>query len=165
MDAEFKVIGDVGAVGRTLTQSVDNVDKIGEDLVQSNSEMYYKALMDNISGQKLSWRPLTPTYLAGKGILGLDTRVLIATGEYLENIDIRKVKKGGDKLRYHVGVDPDATHSSGINMGLLALVLEYGTADGKIPARSHYGATWNQVRKQVRDNCLKYGRQIWQMSK
>lgn len=165
MEAEFKFKGDIGMIGRTLTQSVDHVDKIGEELAKSNAEIYHKALIDNITGQKLSWRPLTPSYLAGKGVLGLDTRVLIATGEYLGSIDIRKVKQGGDKIRYHVGVDPDATHSGGLNMGVLALVMEYGTADGRVPARPHYGVTWNQVRKQVRNNCLKYGRQIWQMSK
>lgn len=165
MQAELRQTGDIGRVGRILTQSVEHIDKIGEELAQSNADIYYKALLDNISGQKLSFRPLTPSYLAGKGILGLDTRVLIATGEYLNSIDVRKVKQGGDKIRYHVGVDEDATHSGEINMGVLALVLEYGTADGKIPARSHYGVTWNQVRKQVRDNCLKYGRQIWQTGK
>lgn len=164
MEAEFRPIGDISRIGRILTQSLDHIDELGEEIAQSNSEIYHKALIDNISGQKLSWKPLTPGYLAGKGILGLDTRVLIATGEYLNNIDVRKVKQGGDKIRYHVGVDPDATHSSGINMGFLALILEYGTSDGRIPARSHYGETWSQVRKQVRDNCLKYGRQIWRTS-
>lgn len=165
MNAEFKVTGDIKKVCKVLKQSVDNVDKVGSSIVESNSKIYYEALMDNILGQKLSWKSLTPGYAGQKGVLGLDTRVLIATGEYVENIGIHELKERGGKLRYHVGVDPDATHSSGLNMGVLSLILEYGTADGRIPARSHFGETWSQVRKKIRDNSLKYGREIWQMSK
>lgn len=163
MEVQFNPRGDPERLGRILKQSVENVDKIGEELAKTNAEIYYEAVMDNITGQKLSWKPLTPGYLARKGILGLDTRVLIATGEYVNNIDIRKLPDRESKLRFHVGVDPDATHSSGINMGLLSLILEYGTADGRIPARPHFSATWSQVLKKVRTNTLKYARQIWQM--
>lgn len=165
MEMSLKLTGDFEGLGKTLTQSVKNVDTIGTKIVESNSEMYKKAVVDNIESQSIAWRPLNPDYKAGKGILGLDTRILVATGEYVNSIDIKELPPKGGKLHYHVGVDPNATHSSGINMGLLSLVMEYGTADGRIPARSHFGETWRQVRNKIRDNSLKYGREIWQIQR
>lgn len=165
MGRGFEQKGDLDKLCKTLGQSVKSAEKLGREILDTNSQMYLEALLDNINNQKISWRPLNANYRQGKGILGYDTRVLIATGEYVSSIDIRQIPEKKGRLKNRVGVDPEAVHSSGVNMGMLAMVLEYGTADGRIPARSHYNQTWSIIYPRIRLNTLDMARKIWSMSR
>lgn len=153
-------LNNVDRVGKILTQYKENYSKIGNEIVDSNAKIFYDKLISNIESQSISWKPLNPQYKERKGLLGLDTRVLIATGEYLSSIQIRRVYKGNNKTQRHVGVDSRATHKGGLKMSELAIIMEYGTSDGRIPARSHYSKTWEQVLPEIRKNTLEKARTI-----
>lgn len=152
-------INNVDRVGRILKQVRDNYSKIGNEIVDTNAKIYYDRLIQNIQSQSLSLTPLNAQYQARKGLLGLDTRVLIATGEYLDSIQIRSVYKGKETRR-HVGVDSRSTHSGGLKMSSLAIILEYGTSDGRIPPRAHYSTTWQQVLPEIKSNTLAKARSM-----
>lgn len=146
-------------VGRMLTQMKNNYQIIGNEIVDSNAELFYNALMDTINEQ--DFPPLSQSYLERKGLLGLDTRILIATGEYLSNIQIRRVNGLNGKTARHVGVDSRTKHSgTDLTMSDLALIMEYGTSDGRIPPRPHYGKTWERILPQVRRNTLEIARKM-----
>lgn len=146
-------------VGRMLTQMKNNYKIIGNEIVDSNAELFYNALMETIESQEFT--PLSPAYVQRKGLLGLDTRILIATGEYLSNIQIRRVNGYNGKTARHVGVDSTTKHSgTELTMSDLALIMEYGTSDGRIPPRPHYGKTWERILPQIRRNTLDIARKM-----
>lgn len=143
-------------VGRMLTQVQNNYKIIGNQIVDTNAELFYDALIETINEQDFT--PLSPDYVKRKALLGLDTRILIATGEYLANIKVRRVNNTGKTAR-HVGVDSSTKHSeSNLLMSDLALILEYGTSDGRIPPRSHYGKAWERILPEIRRNTLSIAR-------
>lgn len=146
-------------VGRMLTQMKKNYKIIGNEIVDSNAEIFYKALMEVIAEQNFT--PLSPAYKERKGLLGLDTRILIATSEYMSNIQIRRVNSFKGKTVRHVGVDSNTKHSgTKLKMSDLALIHEYGTSDGRIPPRPHYSTAWERCRDKVRDNTLAIARKM-----
>lgn len=146
-------------VGRILTQCKNNYKIIGNQIVDSNSQLFYEALMEVINEQ--SFAPLSPAYKMRKGLLGLDTRILIATSEYLANIQIRRVNNYKGLTARAVGVDSHTKHSgTQLTMSDLALIHEYGSSDGRIPARPHYSTAWSRVLPQIRNNTLKYAREM-----
>lgn len=146
-------------VGRILTQVKNNYRIIGNQIVDTNAEIFYEELMAVINEQ--NFKPLSPSYRERKGLLGLDTRILIATSEYMSNIQIRRINGYNGVTARHVGVDDRTTHSgTKLKMSDLAIIHEYGTSDGKIPPRPHYSKAWERARTKVRDNTLKYARQI-----
>lgn len=146
-------------VGKMLTQMQNNYKIIGNQIVDTNAELFYDELMSVIEEQNFA--PLSPEYAKRKGLLGLDTRILIATSEYMSNIQIRQVRGIQGKTARHVGVDSNTKHSdSGLTMSDLALIMEYGTSDGRIPARPHYSTAWNRVLPKVRRNTLEIARRM-----
>ena len=147
----------VQRVGHMLYQMKNNYKIIGNKIVDSNSELFYNALMDTIKAQDFT--PLSPKYVQQKRLLGLDTRILLATHEYVSNIQVRRVNGIKGKTARHVGVDSNTRHKpSGMKMSDLALIMEYGTADGRIPPRPHYGKAWEQVLPEIKKNTLSIAR-------
>lgn len=148
-------------VGRILTQMKSNYKVIGNEIVDTNAEMYYDALIETIESQNFA--PLSPEYRKRKGLLGLDTRILIATGEYMSSIRIKRVNAygSGNVAARHVGVDEGQRHSgTNLSMGDLAIIHEYGTSDGRIPARPHYSKAWDTIYPQIRNNTLNIARKL-----
>ena len=92
---------------------------------------------------KNKWKPLNSQYKAWKIKKGLDPRILIAYGYYLNSIKV--YKSGKDWV---VGVDPFQIHpKTGIRMKKLARYLEYGTS--KMPARPHWRPAFEYIRKHI----------------
>lgn len=94
--------------------------------------------------------PLSPKYAAWKAAAGLDPRVMVATRNYVENIDVTvQHLEGGAKLVY-VGFRKDAQvrdmdgnivpiHVGDITgLRALALVQEKGSEKVGIPPRAHW---------------------------
>ena len=149
---------------RTLNQAKKNYNLIGRDIVDKNSEIYLKELKSEIENQTPNWTPLNPAYKKRKAILGLDERILIATGEYLANIQVRHIETMNDKLSNHVGVDAKKKHSnSNLTMHELAMIMEFGTSDGRIPARPLYMTAWRKVLPEIRRNTLEQARSIYRL--
>lgn len=97
----------------------------------------------NIIDQIYDWPGLSPSYLRWKQEQGLDTRMLIAYGYYINAIEAwetpRGVKVGIRNWRMHPAPEGEAVR---VNMRDLGRWLEYGTynKDGSIrmPPRPHF---------------------------
>jgi len=96
-------------------------------------------LQEAILRQDLDLAALSKPYVEFKKRADLDPRTLIATGEYVESIEIQERMRGEN---YMVVVTvPDREHeTSGVNLQLLARVLEYGSVKNNIPPRPHWRA-------------------------
>lgn len=94
--------------------------------------------------------PLAPSTVARKASLGLDPRVMIATGHYVDSIKVFKE----DKHTYRVGFDPEAkaVDSQGIetevSLNTVARAQEFGTE--RIPARPHWKAAFLRLKNRHR---------------
>lgn len=86
-----------------------------------------------------NWRKLSPAYVDYKKKAGLDPRILIATGQYVESIRARYIDK-------QWVIQPDAQNMK------IGLWLEYGTK--KMPRRPHFRPVIEQLQK----DCTKYGK-------
>ena len=107
--------------------------------------------------QGYTWQPLSPGYVAEKVKAGLDERILIATGFYVENIQAflsRGGASGGS--RWRVGFPPGMTHEpSQIDINLLAKWLEFGTVN--MPPRPHWRPVWSRFVVNGRKNAEDVG--------
>jgi len=93
-------------------------------------EKYAEDLRDFIKEQKGNWEELSEQYKAYKQRKGLDPRILIATGKYLNSI---KVVQEGTRFK----IVPEGYEE-------LAQYLEFGTS--RMPARPH----WTYIDIQIR---------------
>lgn len=150
--------GEWDTVGRWLTEAESTFEKFGEEPMRECAELVYDRLISNIESQKFSWAPLSQAYLNRKVMLGLDTRTLIATSNYISGIEIQDSIGVGGRLAMFVGPSPGATHVSGLSMNVIGGIHEYGTSDGRIPARPHYRPTWEECRNECRNIWLKHFR-------
>lgn len=139
-------IPDVNRSVRVLRNTTNRVAKReGREL----ANLYAVRVQNAIYAQSLNHVPLNPAYRRWKQRVGLDDRILIATGEYVDSISwfvdrrIRGVT-GEEFVTYRVGL-PNRRHSSGIDLGFLMRILEHGTRTG-IPARPHFAPIWRQFR-------------------
>jgi hypothetical protein len=117
--------------------------------------------------------PLHPFTLYEKREKGQDLRTMIASGEYLNSIQVLETRVGKGRYTYTVGIPADAQHSSGIAMRRLQRIQEYGavipvtpkmraylhyrglhlrkdTNQIVIPARPHWMPTWMHFRRQYK---------------
>ena len=90
-----------------------------------------KELKEVIRRQKYKWEPLTDKYLEAKKKKGLDTRILMATKDYVNKGIVVEEREGFIFVGPKIGVHKP----SGLTYERLAKIHEYGTKDGRIPAR------------------------------
>lgn len=121
------------------------------------------SVVQNILDEKVPGKPLNEKYQAYKTKQGLDSRTLIATGQYIDAIEVWKWKVG-DLLTIQIGVRPNRVHKKPITGGHrkdvkggktdsmkmvnLARMLEYGTS--KMPPRPVWGMTVNQLMDEMK---------------
>jgi hypothetical protein len=100
-----------------------------------------KAILDR---QLIAWVPLNKEYALRKRLLGLDPRILIATGRYVNSIQPLQQPDGS----WVVGV-PEEPLGAGSKYTLrdLARWLEYGTQ--RMPARPHWRPAKNVWRTKI----------------
>jgi len=113
--------------------AVNLFEKTLESVTEDTSRHYARLFRDYIRQvlelQLYRWEALNANYLKYKKAHGLDERILIATGEYKDNIKVFKHGKG-----YVVGLPRGKKHNvSGIPLVTLAKYHEFGTS--KMPAR------------------------------
>lgn len=119
---------------KMLIPELDRV--IGQYSMQSRNRM-----VENILGQKYDHAPLSPDYVKRKQKAGLDTRTLIATGQYVRSIKVWRVGVPGRGGRWVVGIPAGLKHKGvdgkgQLDMNKLARILEFGTEN--IPPRPHW---------------------------
>ena len=120
------------------------------------AEEFADDLRTIISRQLISWVPLSKEYAKRKRILGLDPRILIATGRYIESIT--PVQNPDGSWVVSVPAEP-LRPGSKHTLKDLARWLEYGTRT--MPARPHWRPAmqiWRtkiyQVRRRVRHDIV-----------
>jgi len=94
-----------------------------------------------------SWVPLSPEYKKRKEKLGLDPRTLMARGDYVNSIRIRRTTEN----TYVVDVPQTVKHYSGLTYKELAAVHEYGSKKAHIPARPHWRPTIRRYQARKRE--------------
>lgn len=115
-------------------------------------EDYKSSLIKNIKSQKFvdggkgfpEWKPLSPPYAARKEKLGLDKRMLIATGKYLKEINVRLPIIDDLKVSYLVEPSKKTVYDQKVSeftYSWLSAVLERGSVSRNIPPRPHWGPT------------------------
>jgi len=99
-----------------------------------------------ILNQEQDWEPLSEAWLRKKEKMGWDTRILRATGKYVNSIVARRVK---DQAKYTVSPSEEKIHS-GATLKQLGTWLEFGTKmpDGNVrmPARPHWRPVWREFK-------------------
>jgi hypothetical protein len=94
-----------------------------------------------IREQRYRHKPLSQPYLEYKKRVGLDTRILIATGAYVNSISARKRRFQGE-LCWTVGV-PETIHpGTKLTYSALGRIHEFGCRKVNIPARPHWRPVW-----------------------
>lgn len=126
-------------------QLILNKDKMSlAGLGKDMAEEFADDLKAIITRQLIAWVPLNPKYVQRKRLLGLDPRILIATGRYVSSIQPIPQPDGS----WVVGV-PNESLRAGSKYTLqdLARWLEYGTQ--KMPARPHWRPARNIWRTKI----------------
>ena len=85
--------------------------------------------------------PLSEAWVKRKAREEMDGRKLIATGDYIEGIEVVKGQQRGGGVYYMVRPENRKHEPSGIALSLIARIHEYGTDEGvvpHIPARPHW---------------------------
>jgi hypothetical protein len=113
---------------------------MGKDL----AEEFADDLKSLISRQLIAWVPLSANYKTRKRILGLDPRILIATGRYVNSI--QPIQQGDGSWVISVPEEP-LRPGSKHTLRDLARWLEYGTEN--MPARPHWRPAKNIWRTKI----------------
>lgn len=136
--------GDWTKTKRVLTQMPRFIETLKRRLMSEVSQRYYDSLRYHFQQQDLNLEPLSAWYSEWKQKRGLDSRILIATGQMFDAIKIHD--DGHDTF---VGIKRGKRHRSGIDIALLALVHEYGSAARGVAARPVYRITLQELRAEL----------------
>ena len=139
--------GDWDKAEKFLNKLNDNyIDNIREVLERSIAKEIEVKLKENVKQQLIQLEPLSPSYLERKEKSGLDSRVLIAKGEYIENLQVVELEETKDKLVLYIG-STNERHYSGLTFAELSVIIEYGTPTQ--PPRPHVRLTWEKIQREV----------------
>lgn len=118
------------------------------------------------------WPPLNPEYLERKRKLKFDTRMLRATGEYINSI-VPRLSHDGESYVVAPGDrphTPNALSKSEINLIYLGEILEYGAtiredSEGnpivKIPPRPHWRPVWDEFMRTFPTSVAEFQGAVW----
>lgn len=115
---------------------------------------FVEELTERIERQQFHHVPLSPEYLRAKIEAGHDPRILIATQEYLNSIQVEPLPES-DGFRVGVG---DQVHESGVPMRQLARGHEFGTS--RMPARPHWRPMASLYRSRSREMAAEIGQSV-----
>ena len=123
-----------------------------EKRLREIGEQIDEKIKQNVEGQDIYLAPLAAEYLARKIRQGLDSRILIATHDWLDNIQVLDVVKDGNSLVVTVGSQYSA-HESGLSYAALTQYIEYGTE--RQPERPIFHLTWHEMKDDVRESVMR----------
>jgi hypothetical protein len=128
----------------------DTLRKMETELIPTVQDAIYDELNEAkeqlkfmIENQSLPLEPLSTKYQQYKSQHGLDPRILISTGEYIDSFTVTRV--GNRTWILH----PQGVSAKGVPMEQLGTMLEHGTAD--MPARPH----WLFINETLRQDVVK----------
>jgi phage gpG-like protein len=124
----------------------------GHDEIEKASHHLAELVKLAIITQAFKWKPLTERYIKWKKRKGRDTRILIATGEYVQSIQVTQNSEGDlDDVTYTVGL-PDKIHvDSGLPIRKLAAIHEFGAPKARIPARPVWQPVWKMAMPEIKE--------------
>lgn len=129
----FTVLED-SAISTVATMTRELAEELVEDLKES------------IEYQIFDWKPLSEKYLEWKMQEGLDERIMIATGDYLDSIAVIEIVRGRG-IQVRVGLPDAVATESGLTYDQLARVHEFGSRKMKIPSRPHWRPLYKQAQR------------------
>lgn len=127
---------------------------VNRRIVKEIAEDAAEEVRERIENQTYNHIPLSKKYLKWKDYWGLDTRILIRTGTYVEGIKVVEVQYPRG-VGYRVGFEEDAhtplldskgriiSDDGGPLLTVLAKWLEYGTRN--MPARPHFMPVYRDI--------------------
>jgi hypothetical protein len=146
---------------RWLTALQTSVNVAANKTALHFSEKYRDNVVLAILRQQFNLPELSRRYLKMKAQSGLDTRILMATGRYLDTIKVWKWRRGKQDV-YVVGVPPAATYKRAggapVKVADVARWLENGTRT--MPARPVWYLTLEQMLDQSKTFKDWYDRQL-----
>jgi len=98
--------------------------------------------------------PLAERTVRNKIQRGEDARKLLATGDYIRGIEVRKFNLPGLGVMWGVGLADRDHEPSGLPLRVLAEILEKGSASARVPARPHWRTAWRNLKRRVREKGL-----------
>ncbi|MFH0989839.1 MAG: hypothetical protein V1799_07475 [bacterium] len=143
---ECTLNGDWSQAKRYLALLPKFIKALQHNIAADVSEEYYQALVDHFKAQDLPLAPLSAWYKEWKVKRGLDTRILIATGQMLDSIKKSPIKDG----KAFVGIKGGKRHrGSKLDIALIALMHEYGDPARNVPARPVYRLTAEELKDKL----------------
>jgi len=152
------------------------IEEAGRKVTFRLANRYAGLVRETIIGQQLAdkWVPLSPAYLLWKIRMNLDTRLLRATGEYVQSIVVRReddyyIVKPAERKHE----DPRVAREDGPTLKQIGFWLEYGTwtvsqaDDGstearvKMPARPHWRPVWINFKANLAQHTEEMRRKVW----
>lgn len=104
------------------------------------------AAVKHIQAQDLNWEKLSKAYQKKKEKLGQSEMTLVATSTYFRNITS---KVGEDGMTAWAGVRRGVKTKEGEDVVDLAYVHEYGSEDGRIPARPLWRPVFTEGKESI----------------
>lgn len=132
--------------------------KVSGDWCRREARGLRDELKDAIRNQEFDWEPLSPAYLRKKEREGLDERIYIAHGDYLNSIVVRR-KPIKDKIVFTVGVT-SGRHYSGFTYVVLARIHEFGSRKANIPARPLWRPIWSRWAREAKGKLKNLSKRI-----
>jgi phage gpG-like protein len=132
LERQLAGIGD--RLRREVTAATDRVGRLVEE-----------RMVGHFEGRDLGWPALSPRYLKRKIAEGYSEQTLVRTGTLMANLRYHRKKWN----RGFVGVLRNVTTPDGESLVNIAAVHEYGTKDGRVPARPFVAPTVEECRDEV----------------
>lgn len=128
-----------------LANSSEVLERVGKHAARVAARRFLVELKRNWEGQRAFLWPLSQAYQQRKQEQGLDQRILVATGELLGSLRVIETDGG-----FVVGPPPGQRHSrSGVLLGKLLMVIEYGSPSRNLPSRAILRQTANAMHKEL----------------
>ena len=150
---------------KDLNEKMKALDELDRSLPEINDAMarnaafyYRRKIKEKIDAQPENWEPLSKDYLKEKKRKGYDHRIWIARGILRRHL---KVVKFGH-ANYAVTIPPDATYPEGVSIRKVMLINEFGTLDGRVPARPLLRPTRDEVKTRLATEARKGNQRIVQ---
>lgn len=136
-DSEIVDEARVTALMQNFTRAFrETVPQVFAEFGEEKAKEFVDELKFKISAQLFNHIPLQRDYYLSKLRNGLDPRILIATGEYLDKITYERVEDDTSGVVFRCGMAPGIHGSSGLQLAALQRMLEEGTS--RMPARPHW---------------------------
>ena len=116
-----------------------------EKATDRSGRLLEMTIVGHFEAQDLPWPPLDPKYLKAKVNQGYSEQILIRTGTLMQNIRYHKE----DWTSGFVGVLRNVLTTDGESLVNIAAVHEFGTSDGRIPARPFMAPSLEETKDEI----------------